>query len=151
MSEQIISDTSEKIIINLGSGIATRSIGDVEAIIAGLRQEKETLIRKLNELRNDVRETFKDKLEDKDDTAKFDLEETNDLLNQIGAETLSFSWAGVVNIQINVVGIEATNENDVEDMLLKAFSIKLQSDHNLGDNMNYTWETETDDIESEDE
>jgi hypothetical protein len=104
------------------------SIADIEELIANLRKQAIDKSREVSKIQQSVLTAFKDKFDgDKDATAEFDLEEANDLLQEIGADTIKFTYRAKVTIEVFIQGIEADSDEDAEHKALSSVSISFDA------------------------
>lgn len=93
------------------------------------RQERRDKSYKIDQIQREVRTAFKDKFDgDKTATADFDLEEANELLEQIGADKLTFTYSATITVTATITGIDADNEEEAERKVLEAVSLHFNSD-----------------------
>jgi len=83
--------------------------------------------RKLIDIRNKVYEFFNSQYSPGDQEITTSVEEINDMLRDIGADELKRTWSASVRIYVNVSGIEATNKEEVVDMIQDDINVELQS------------------------
>ena len=83
--------------------------------------------RKLIDIRNKVYEFFNSQYSPGDQEITTSVEEINDMLRDIGADELKRTWSATVRIYVNVSGIEATNKEEVVDMIQDDINVELQS------------------------
>lgn len=114
------------------------------------RQERRDKAVKIDQIQRAVREAFKEKFDgDKTTTADFDFEEANELLNEIGADELTFTYSATITVTATITGIEADDEEEAERKALEAVSLQFNSDA-AGDNADIeNEEYEVSDIEEE--
>lgn len=114
------------------------------------RQERRDKSYKIEQIQREVRTAFKDKFDgDKTATADFDLEEANELLEQIGADALTFTYSATITITATITGIEADDEEDARNKALEAVGIRFDS-NSAGENADIEDEEyEVSDIEEE--
>jgi hypothetical protein len=123
-----------------------------------LEQNKDSIYTRLQEERNtsranrdSVRNKFREMLDgDKDAVIEMDLEDINNLLQEIGASRIVFTWSVDVTVTATITGIEAESEDDaiakaIEQMELRVNTNELGEDANV-DNEDY----EADNAQEED-
>ncbi len=84
-------------------------------------------IRKLIDVRNKVYEFFNSQYSPGDQDITTSVEEINEMLRSINADELKRTWSASVRIYVNVSGIEATNKEEVVDMIQDDINVELQS------------------------
>lgn len=86
--------------------------------------------RDITALRDKVRNYFKEELDgDKDATVEMDLEAINELLTNIGADELKFTYSAKVTISFMVDGIEADSEEEAEQKIADSITYRVQCDY----------------------
>lgn len=122
-----------------------------------LEASKTAIANRLQEERNVVRnnrETIRSKFEemldgDKDATIEMDLDAINELLEDIGASPIRFTWSVEVKVTATITGIEAQNEEEARDKVLRAIELRVETER-LGDDANVDDEDyEVDNVEEE--
>jgi hypothetical protein len=122
-----------------------------------LEASKTAITNRLQEERNVVRnnrETVRSKFEemldgDKDATIEMDLDAINELLTDIGASPIRFTWSVEVKVTATITGIEAQNEEEARDKVLRAIELRVETER-LGDDANVDDEDyEVDNVEEE--
>ena len=78
-------------------------------------------------IRNTVYEFFNSQYSPGDQDITTSVEEINDMLRSINADELKRTWSASVRIYVNVSGIEATNKEEVVDMIQDDINVELQS------------------------
>ena len=78
-------------------------------------------------IRNTVYEFFNSQYSPGDQDITTSVEEINEMLRSINADELKRTWSASVRIYVNVSGIEATNKEEVVDMIQDDINIELQS------------------------
>jgi hypothetical protein len=109
-----------------------------------LETSKTAIANRLQEERNVVRnnrETVRGKFEelldgDKTATIEMDLDAINELLEDIGASPIRFTWSVDVTVKATITGIEAQSEEEAQEKALKAVELRVDTD-SLGDFANY--------------
>jgi hypothetical protein len=108
-----------------------------------LEASKESIYTRLQEERNTsrsnrdtVRAKFLTMLDgDKDATVEFDLDDINELLEDIGASKIVFTWSVDVTVTATITGIEADSEEDAKEKAIQALELRVDTD-SLGDDAN---------------
>jgi len=106
--------------------------------LARLIEDKENLKtellqveRKFRSAQFDVREFFQSKYETDSDEIVCEVSDVNDLLNSIGSEQLTKSWSATVTITATITGIEAANQEAVEDIIKDSIDVNFTEDGDL--------------------
>ncbi len=142
---------------NSADGIVARLI-KLENRCVELQQNQERVANRLQEERNVVRnnrETVRAKFEelldgDKDTTIEMDLDAINELLEDIGASPIRFTWSVDVTVTATITGIEAQSEEEAREKVLRAIELRVETER-LGDNANVDDEDyEVNNVEEED-
>jgi hypothetical protein len=84
-------------------------------------------VRALITVRSKIHEFFNSQYSPGDQEITTSVEEINDMLRDIGADELRRTWSASVRIYVNVSGVEASNKDDVEDMIRDDINVELQS------------------------
>jgi hypothetical protein len=115
--------------------------------IANRLQEERNVVRNN---RDTVRNKFEEMLDgDKDATIEMDLDDINELLTDIGASPIRFTWSVEVKVTATITGIEASSEEDARDKVLRAIELRVETER-LGDDANVDDEDyEVDNVEEE--
>jgi hypothetical protein len=108
-----------------------------------LEQSKNSIYTRLQEERNTsrsnrdtVRAKFLTMLDgDKDATVEFDLDDINELLEDIGASKIIFTWSVDVTVTATITGIEADSAEEARDKAIAALELRVDTD-SLGDDAN---------------
>jgi hypothetical protein len=138
-------------------GIVERLI-KLEKRCIELAQSKDNIMTRLQDERNVVRnnrETIRGKFEelldgDKNTTIEMDLDDINELLKDIGADPIRFTWSVDVTVTATLTGIEAQSKEEAEEKALKALELRVDTD-SLGDNGDVdNEEYEVDNVQEED-
>ena len=125
--------------------------------IQQLEADKTAIANRLQQERNVVRnnrETIRSKFEelldgDKNTTIEMDLDDINELLKDIGAEPIRFTWSVDVKVTATITGIEAQSEEEAREKVLRAIELRVETDR-LGDNADVDDEDyEVDNVEEE--
>jgi hypothetical protein len=137
-------------------GIVARLV-KLEERCVELQQNQERVANRLQEERNVVRnnrETVRNKFEemldgDKNATIEMDLDAINELLEDIGASPIRFTWSVDVKVTATITGIEAQNEEEAREKVLRAIELRVETER-LGDNADVDDEDyEVDNVEEE--
>lgn len=78
-------------------------------------------------IRNTVYEFFNSQYSPGDQDITTSVEEINEMLRSINADELKRTWSASVRIYVNVSGIEATNKEEVVDIIQDDINVELQS------------------------
>jgi hypothetical protein len=136
--------------------IVERMVQQMERI-QELEASKTAITSRLQEERNVVRnnrETVRNKFEemldgDKDATIEMDLDDINELLTDIGASPIRFTWSVDVKVTATITGIEAQSEEEAREKVLRAIELRVETER-LGDNADVDDEDyEVDNVEEE--
>jgi hypothetical protein len=137
--------------------IVERMVKQAERVQA-LEADKTAIANRLQQERNVVRsnrETIRAKFEelldgDKNTTIEMDLDAINELLEDIGADPIRFTWCVDVKVTATITGIEAQSEEEAREKVLRAIELRVETER-LGDNANVDDEDyEVDNVEEED-
>ena len=140
----------EHISINLyGYGDKEVQIVDVEKRLTEQRDTIERLHRDIKEIKASVRDALH-QFDTKNDTVELNLQEVNELLENIGADKILFTYTATVTYTVTINGIEADSEDEAERKALNAVDCRVDTD-NCGEDADvYNEEYEASDVESED-
>ena len=140
----------ETIAIDLyGFGDREVQIHQVEKRLREQQQLIDTLHRDIKEIKETVRTTLH-KFDNKNDTVELDLDEVNELLQDIGANKILFTYTATVTYTVTINGIEADSEDEAERKALAAVDCRVDTD-NCGEDADvYNEEYEASDVEAED-
>jgi hypothetical protein len=137
--------------------IVERMVKQAERVQA-LEADKTAIANRLQQERNVVRsnrETVRNKFEemldgDKDATIEMDLDAINELLEDIGADPIRFTWSVDVKVTATITGIEAQSEEEAREKVLRAIELRVETER-LGDNADVDDEDyEVDNVQEED-
>jgi hypothetical protein len=111
--------------------------------IKELQRSKDSLLEKLyaerdtsRANRDTVRNKFREMLDgDKDATIEMDLDDINELLEDIGASKIIFTYSVDVTVTATITGIEADSEEEARDKAIAALELRVDTD-SLGDDAN---------------
>lgn len=123
-------------------GIVERLV-KLEKRVVELTQAKDNVMTRLQEQRqvnianrDTVRAKFVEMLDgDKDATIEMDLDDINELLEDIGASKIIFTWSVDVTVTATITGIEADNEEEARNKAIAALELRVDTD-SLGDDAN---------------
>ncbi len=104
-----------------------RLIEDKENIKTELLQVE----RKLKSTQFDVKEFFQARYEPDESEILCEVGDVNDLLTSIGSEQLTKSWSATVTITATITGIEAANQEAVEDIIKDSIDVNFTEDGDL--------------------
>jgi hypothetical protein len=121
-------------------GIVARLVKLEERCIE-LAQSKDNIMTRLQDERQTVREMrdtvgnkFREMLDgDKDATIEMDLDDINELLTDIGASKIVFTWSVDVTVTATLTGIEADSEEEAKEKAIAALSLNVDT-NSLGEN-----------------
>jgi hypothetical protein len=149
--ENVIPESKfEHISINLsGYGDKEVTIHEVEARLLSQRDTIDRLHREISTMKETVRDALH-KFDTKNDTVELDLEEVNEILENIGANKILFTYTATVTYTVTINGIEADSEDEAERKALSAVDCRVDTD-NCGEDADvYNEEYEATDVEKED-
>jgi len=140
----------EHISLNLyGYGDREAAIHEVESHLASQRETIERLHRDIKEMKASVRDALH-QFDTKNDTVELNLQEVNELLENIGADKILFTYTATVTYTVTINGIEADSEDEAERKALQAVDCRVDTD-NCGEDADvYNEEYEATDVEKED-
>jgi uncharacterized protein (UPF0147 family) len=140
----------EHISINLyGYGDKEVQIVDVEKRLNEQRETIERLHRDIKEIKATVRDALH-QFDTKNDTVELNLQEVNEILENIGADKILFTYTATVTYTVTINGIEADSESEAERKALNAVDCRVDTD-NCGEDADvYNEEYEASDVEAED-
>ena len=140
----------EHISLNLyGYGDREAAIHEVESHLASQRETIERLHRDIKEMKASVRDALH-QFDTKNDTVELNLQEVNELLENIGADKILFTYTATVTYTVTINGIEADSEDEAERKALQAVDCRVDTD-NCGEDADvYNEEYETTEVEKED-
>jgi hypothetical protein len=102
-------------------------VEDKDSIKAELLQVE----RKFKSVQFDVREFFQARYDADQEEILCEVGDVNDLLKQIGSEELTKSWSATVTITATITGIEASNKEAVEDIILDSIDVNFTADGDI--------------------
>jgi hypothetical protein len=140
----------ETISINLyGFGDREVQIHQVEKRIQEQQQTIDRLHKDISEIKETVR-TALHKFDKKSDTVELDLDEVNEILQDIGANKILFTYTATVTYTVTINGIEADSQDEAERKALNAVDARVDTDKCGEDADVYNEEYEASDVEEED-
>lgn len=140
----------EHISLNLyGYGDREAAIHEVESHLASQRETIDRLHRDIKEIKASVRDALH-QFDSKNDTVELNLQEVNELLENIGADKILFTYTATVTYTVTINGIEADSQDEAERKALNAVDCRVDTD-NCGEDADvYNEEYEASDVEEED-
>jgi hypothetical protein len=122
--------------------IVERMVQQMERV-QELQANKDSLLNRLQEERNTsranrdtVRNKFREMLDgDKDATIEMDLDDINELLEDIGASKIIFTYSVDVTVTATITGIEADSAEEARDKAIAALELRVDTD-SLGEDAN---------------
>jgi uncharacterized protein (UPF0147 family) len=140
----------ETIAINLyGFGDREVQIHQVEKRLQEQQQTIDRLHKDIKEIKETVR-TALHKFDKKSDTLELDLDEVNEILQDIGADKILFTYTATVTYTVTINGIEADSQDEAERKALNAVDCRVDTDNCGEDAEVYNEEYEASDVEEED-
>jgi len=137
--------------------IVERMVKQMERV-QELQRSKDSITEKLyaeratiRDMRDTVGNKFREMLDgDKDATIEMDLDDINELLTDIGASKIIFTWSVDVTVTATLTGIEADNEEQAIEKAIAACQLNVDT-NSLGDDGDSTDEEyEADNAQEED-
>jgi hypothetical protein len=105
---------------------------DKDHILTRLQDERATS----RNNRDTVRDKFRTMLDgDKHATIEMDLDDINELLEDIGASKIIFTYSVDVTVTATITGIEAESEEEARDKAIAALELRVDTD-SLGEDAN---------------
>ena len=140
----------ETISINLyGFGDREVQIHQVEKRIQEQQQTIDRLHQDIKEIKASVRDALH-QFDSKNDKVELNLEDVNEILTDIGADKILFTYTATVTYTVTINGIEADSEDEAERKALAAVDCRVDTD-NCGEDADvYNEEYEATDVEAED-
>lgn len=133
--EQFVKENNMEAIIERMVQQAER-VQSVEAnkdqILTRLQDERNTSRNNRDTVRNKFREMLDG---DKNATIEMDLDDINELLEDIGASKIIFTYSVDVTVTATITGIEADSEEEARDKAINALELRVDTD-SLGDDAN---------------
>lgn len=118
-----------------------------DSIYTRLQEERETSRTNRDSVRNKFREMLDG---DKDAIIEMDLEDINNLLQEIGASRIVFTYSVDVTVTATITGIEADSEDDAIAKALEQLELRVNTNE-LGEDANVENEDyEADNAQEED-
>jgi hypothetical protein len=90
--------------------------------------EKYQLVQRI---RGDVYELFSSNYSSGDEDITLSVEDINELLRSIGADELKRLWSASVNVTLTITGIEASNKDEVQEIVENNLEISYVEDGDL--------------------
>ena len=103
-----------------------------DSIYTRLQEERETSRNNRDTVRNKFREMLDG---DKNATIEMDLDDINELLSDIGASKIIFTYSVDVTVTATITGIEADSEEEARDKAIAALELRVDTD-SLGEDAN---------------
>jgi len=140
----------EHISLNLyGYGDREAAIHEVESQLASQRETIERLHKDIKEIKASVRDALH-QFDSKNDKVELNLQEVNELLENIGADKILFTWSATVTYTVTITGIEADSESEAELKALNAVDCRVDEEKCGEDAQVDNEEYEATDVEQED-
>jgi hypothetical protein len=142
-TEPSIQDTVEQFVLeNNMEAIVEKMVWQVKRI-QELQASKDSMYDRLvderttsRNNRDTVRNKFREMLDgDKNATIEMDLDDINELLEDIGASKIIFTYSVDVTVTATITGIEADSEEEARDKAIAALELRVDTD-SLGDDAN---------------
>ena len=106
--------------------------GTKQRLLTSLQETRQTNIANRDTVRNKFREMLDG---DKNATIEMDLEDINELLEDIGASKIIFTYSVDVTVTATITGIEADSEEEARDKAISALELRVDTD-SLGEDAN---------------
>lgn len=90
-------------------------------------EQVQKYIMKSNQIREQVYEFFNSQYEPSMNEITTSVEEINEMLESIGADTLTRTWSASIRIHVNLSGIVGTDSDDVRNQIQDDVNVELQS------------------------
>lgn len=158
-TEPTLRETTEQFVLeNNMEAIIEKLIWQAQRL-KDLDRDKDNVLSRLQDERNTsrsnrdtVRAKFVEMLDgDKNATIEMDLNDINELLKDIGASKIVFTWSVEVKVTATITGIEADDEQEARDKALRAMELRVDTD-SLGENADVDDEEyDTENAEEEDD
>lgn len=132
-----------------GFGDREVTIHEVEKRLAEQRRDNDRLQKEIRDIRDNVRSALH-KFDKKTDKVELDLEDVNEILEDIGANKILFTYTATVTYTVTITGIEADSENEAELKALKAVDCRVDEEKCGEDAQVDNEEYEASDVEEED-
>jgi phage-related protein len=135
--------TIERFVMDNDLATVIQSMVKQSERVQELEASKDSIYTRLQEERNTsrsnrdtVRAKFLTMLDgDKNATVEFDLDDINELLEDIGASKIIFTWSVDVTVTATITGIEADSEEDAKEKAIQALELRVDTD-SLGEDAN---------------
>ena len=98
---------------------------DKDQILSRLQDERATSRNNRDTVRNKFREMLDG---DKNATIEMDLDDINELLEDIGASKIIFTYSVDVTVTATITGIEADSEEEARDKAIAALELRVDTD-----------------------
>ena len=85
----------------------------------------------IQRIRGDVYELFSSNYSSGDEEITLSVEDINELLRNIGADELKRLWSASVNVTLTITGIEASNKDEVQEIVENNLEISYVEDGDL--------------------
>jgi hypothetical protein len=105
---------------------------DKDNVLTRLQDERATSRNNRDTVRNKFREMLDG---DKDATIEMDLDDINELLEDIGASKIIFTYSVDVTVTATITGIEADSEEEAREKAIAALELRVDTD-SLGEDAN---------------
>jgi hypothetical protein len=105
---------------------------DKDNVLTRLQDERATSRNNRDTVRNKFREMLDG---DKNATIEMDLDDINELLEDIGASKIIFTYSVDVTVTATITGIEADSEEEARDKAIAALELRVDTD-SLGEDAN---------------
>jgi uncharacterized coiled-coil protein SlyX len=149
-TQEITENKLETISINLyGYGDREAQIHEVESQITSQRETIERLNNEIRTMRENVRSALH-QFDKKTDKVELNLEDVNEILEDIGANKILFTWSATVTCTVTITGIEADSEEEAERKALNAVELRVDEEKCGEDAQLDNEEYEATDVEMED-
>jgi hypothetical protein len=140
----------ETISIDLyGFGDREVQIHQVENKLKEQRRDIDRLQREIRDMRDNVRSALH-KFDKKTDKVELDLEDVNEILGDIGANKILFTYTATVTYTVTINGIEADSQDEAERKALNAVEGRVDEEKCGEDAQVDNEEYEASDVEEED-
>jgi hypothetical protein len=103
-----------------------------DSLLTRLQEQRQTTMANRDTVRNKFREMLDG---DKDATIEMDLDDINELLEDIGASKIIFTYSVDVTVTATITGIEADSEEEARDKAIAALELRVDTD-SLGEDAN---------------
>jgi hypothetical protein len=142
-TEPTLRETTEQFVLeNNMEAIIEKLIWQAQRL-KDLDRDKDNVLTRLQDERNTtrnnrdtVRNKFREMLDgDKDATIEMDLDDINELLEDIGASKIIFTYSVDVTVTATITGIEADSEEEARDKAIAALELRVDTD-SLGEDAN---------------